>query len=313
MELAGRIELTRAACRQALESAELAAPAAALKSAGFTPAGLYDLLGAGSRRRQPAAELLALRAQPDASVGAGHALERAILLSAAPLTLDGLAALRTDESVKHLICRELLSYARPPAALLPHFAVESRSFAAMSGIVSLTRFPAGQYQWEVSGLPRRWLAKVPLARLFTVLRFVVRDTGGFSPLFMPHLGGTGPPARIVTARQYYKSFYRMALALERQPEIRGILAVSWMHSRETHRVSPHLAFYNNVYIEAGGLYVELGAARPEDGFLAGDSHRAGLYRAGAYRPSNALVLCSRRQVILWAHANRHLEKEIRIY
>ena len=83
--------------------------------------------------------------------------------------------------------------------------------------------------------------------------------------------------------------------------------MSWLHSRETHRVSPHLAFLNKTFTEAGALYSELGPADPVDGFMEGDPHRTELYQRGEYRPTTGLVLCTRDQMLAWKEKNRDLE------
>lgn len=311
MELAQRIEQARTVCRQALESADLARSAGALDDAALSPAALLQMLRLGARRGKPAPVLRSCRAKL-ASTGAPAAFERTVLLRAALPALDALAALPLEESVKHLVCKELMFYACPKPAMLPRFELESRSFAAMSGVVSFARFPAGQYQWVISGIPRSWLLKVPPRSIPAVCRFLVFQARGFRPMFELHLGGGLLPVGFASDRQYYRSFYRMAASLERQPEIKGIMAASWLYSRETHRVSPHLAFYSAPYAEAGGLEVELGAAAPEDGFLEGSPERAGLYQAGAYRPTRTLVACSREQALSWMRAHRSLEAEIEV-
>ena len=99
----------------------------------------------------------------------------------------------------------------------------------------------------------------------------------------------------------------MASALERQPEVRGLMTGSWFHSLETHRVSPHLAFVNRPFLEAGGIYTELGPADPEDGFLVGNPARAALYHSG---PAFGLVMCTREQAIAWKRSNPELEQSV---
>lgn len=56
-------------------------------------------------------------------------------------------------------------------------------------------------------------------------------------------------------------------------------------------------------MEAGGFYADLGPPLPESGFLEGDPQRAELYKFGEYRPTHALVLCSRAQAIAWKQAH----------
>jgi hypothetical protein len=90
------------------------------------------------------------------------------------------------------------------------------------------------------------------------------------------------------------------------------MASSWLYSRETHRINPHLAFFNRPYMEAGGFYADLGPALPESGFLKGDPKRAELYNSGEYRPTNALVLCSRSQAIAWKQTRPEIAQLIHV-
>lgn len=308
MTLPDRIQQTRAVCCDALRSSPLAEAGAYLVRSGLTPEACSQLLRRGARLQQPAPELTALHGSMKAeNLLPDFAFERALLVRTALATLDQILTLAVDESVKHLFCREFQLYANPPARTLEDFALGGRHFAAMSGVVCCSRFPAGQYHWIVSGFPRSWFAKVTPARLPAFCGFLFTKAHGRAPFFEPHLNGTTARSSFVTEREYLKSFYRMALAIEKQPSIKGIMAVSWLYSRETHRVSPHLAFFNQPYTEVGGFYVDLGAADPKSGFLERDPKRTELYRSGEYKPTNALVLCSRAQAIAWRQAHPEFE------
>lgn len=304
MTLSERIEQTRSLCRDALTSPALAAAEERIARAGLTPQTCSRLLHRGAETKQPAAEFLALQAGtplPD------FALERALLVRTALPALDCLGVLPVDESVKHLFCREFSFYAKPPDWSREYFQLSGRKFSFMGGVVSLQRFPAGQYHWTLAGVPRSWLAKVSPVRLPGLCAFLIGKLHGFSPCFEPHLNSTTIRNSFVTEREYLKSFYRMAAAVELQPGIKGILAASWLYSTETHRVSPHLAFFNKPYLEAGGIVVDLGPADPDGGFLEGDPQRNRLYESGEYKPTDAMVLCSRAQAIAWKHAHPELE------
>jgi hypothetical protein len=312
MTLAERLEETRSLCRTMLNSPPLAEAEAFIARAGLTPKVCSGLLRAGAMRKCPAPELTALR-PTNVPEGYDFALERALLLRIAVSALDEIPGLPVDESVKHLFCREFTGYAKPPAAALENFAMDGRRFAAMSGIVSLSRFPAGQYHWILSGFPRSWFPKAPLARLPGFCYFLAAQTHGRVPFFEPHLNWTtASRSTFVTEREYFKSFYRMAAAIEMQPRIKGIMASSWLYSRETHRLNPHLAFFNRPYMEAGGFYVDLGPADSGSGFLEGNPQRAELYKSGEYRPTNALVLCSRAQAIAWKQAHPEIAQLLNV-
>jgi hypothetical protein len=213
--------------------------------------------------------------------------------------VDTVPSQPVDDSVKHLFCKEILSFAQPPPASLERFSLKHFPFVAMSKIVTFRRFPAGQTQWEISGLPRSFLLKTPPRQLPATLWFTLAHMKGRAPYFVCHLAATVVPLRLLTERELLKTFCRLALAIELQPHIKGVMAGSWLHSRETHRVSPHLAFLNVPYLASGGHYFDAGPAKELDGFLAGDPHRAELYRSGKYKPTFGVVLVSRDQIIQW--------------
>jgi hypothetical protein len=137
--------------------------------------------------------------------------------------------------------------------------------------------------------------------------FLARRVRGFKPYFVSHMAVTSSKSRFLTEREYLKSFYRMAAAIEMQPSVRAIMGTSWLHSRETHRVSPHLAFLNRPHLDAGGIYIDIGPAPETAGFLTGDKHRQELYRAGKYKPTIGVVICTREQAINWKNSHPEIQ------
>lgn len=309
MTLPERIQGARALCREALHAAPVSDAEEHIAQSGLSLQACSQLLYRGAKLKQPAAEFTALQSKnplPD------FALERALLLRTALISLDCLELLPVDDSVKHLFCREVSFYANPPNWAMEYFALAGHKFAAMGGIVSFQRFPAGQYHWTLAGFPRRWLARVAPGRLPALCAFLFGKVRGFAPYLEPHLNSTTIRSTFVTEREYLKSLYRMAAAVEKQPAIKGIMACSWLYSTETHRVSPHLAFFNRPYLQAGGMYVDVGLASPDSGFQDGDPHRAELYKSGQYKPTVGLVLCSRAQAIAWKQAHPELQPLIQV-
>ena len=228
-------------------------------------------------------------------------------MRAALPAIDQISGLPVDETVKHLYCKEFAFYAKPPASAYSHFSIQAYPFIAMSKIVLLKRFPAGSTDWEISGFPRSWLVKVAPHFMARTYQFLALKTRGFKPFFVPHLAGTRNRLPFLLEREFLASFYRAAIALEKQPRIKALMAGSWLHSVETHRVSPHLSFMNRPYIEAGGIYTDLGPADPNDGFLDGSKERAELYYAGKYKPTFGIVMCTSKQAIAWKRAHPEIE------
>jgi hypothetical protein len=237
------------------------------------------------------------------------AIERVLVLRTALDNLARIPGLPVDESVKHLICRDIVWYADAKRADDVMFSCRGPNFSSRLKVASLVRFPAGQSEWEVSGFPRSWLARVAIRDLSRTVHFFMKELKGFRPLFVGHLG-VRRRVPFLTEREARLGTYRSVLALQKQPEILGLMGVSWLHSRETFRVSPHLTFMNAVNEEMGGLYVDLGPAPEDEGFLNGDPQRTALYRDGQYKPTRAAVLCSRAQALEWMRRNRHLEADL---
>ncbi len=310
MNLSERIEQTVSLCHEALAASDLGRAEDFLARCGLTEQKRLELLRASARAQQPAPELLGLRDSLIAEVGSAAgmgALERVLLVRTALTAIAQLPGLPVDESVKHLFCKEFTFYAKPPESARGNFSLTQHVFFAMGKIVLLERFPAGPSHWEISGFPRSWLAKVAPRYMARTFRFLAFETRGCKPFFVSHLGGTRHRMPAIIERDLRVGFYRSAASVEQQPSIKGMMAGSWLHSRETHRVSPHLSFLNRPWLEAGGVYTDLGPADPSGGFLTGSSERAELYRAGEYKPTFGVVICSRDQVIEWKRAHPELE------
>lgn len=288
-------------CEQALREPSLRA---AEDLVARSNASAIALLDQTLELREPSAALLELAKQSDSlGIAKARALERALLARAGLSLLDEISDLPVEDSVRHLVCKEIAFMATPSEETLPHFEVTGDRFMTMSKIVRARRFPAGQHQWEISGFPRRWLAKLSPLLLIKTTAFLFGKAGGLYPYIESHLAPVFRGVPMLLEREFWMAFYRMARSLERQPEIKALMASSWLHSPETHRVSPHLEFMNRPFEQAGGLIIEIGRSRPDDGFLKGDQKRAELYCAGQYRPTCGVALCSREQALAWADAH----------
>jgi hypothetical protein len=102
-------------------------------------------------------------------------------------------------------------------------------------------------------------------------------------------------------------YYRMAKSMELQPEILGYVATSWIHSPTTFQVSPHLAWLNSVFLEHGGLVVDMGPAPLDCGIQWGSASRNLSAQKGEFQPRKAIVVWPRRKMIEWASAHSELE------
>jgi hypothetical protein len=304
------IEAAHSRCQSALQEQGIQDVEALLDRAGISASAWLEALESTGKSHSLSPSLRKLSASVPSD--SRFTFERKLLLDQALISLPKIAALPVDETVKQLFCKEFMFMAEPSDDALPKFSVDGYTFLAMARLVLLERFPAGHYHWEVSGFPRAWLPKVPLRLLPVTLRFLLLEARGMKPWFVSHMRGTGAGNPFLVESEFRKSFFRMALALEKQPHIQAVMAQSWLHSPETHRVSPHLAFLNRIFVEAGGIVTDLGPAGEEDGFATGNKQRAELYRSGLYKPTVGVAMCSRRQVIAWARKHSKLEGQLAV-
>jgi hypothetical protein len=256
-----------------------------------------------TREQVPAAldAIVKLRAVPEqwesplSGLGESESLlGRWILAQAALQSLDRIAELPVDPEVRQLILQTYQTIAEPGDAL---FLPRSQEFREMAELALLLRFAAGQMHWNISGIPRSWPLKMNWRDALRTVGVVSR-MGGWAPCFEAHLPTRSP---FLLEREYKRSFIRMAFSMELQPGVRGIISASWLHSEETLRISPHLNWINQLFLDNGGLLVHMGLAPPNSGFLVGSHQRRQLYNHGLYRPRLAMLVWPRSEFVKWAH------------
>jgi hypothetical protein len=306
------LETTRAACWSALDQADDLAPLAAVWRGGHAALRESRELLPRVRTYGSAvprlAELKADLAREGYPVGGG-AFERYLIVAAAHDAVDGLAALPVDDRVKDLFCQSFQMYAATPGKLPEPFDLARASFIAMGRIATLSRFPAGQLDWEVSGIPRSWVGKVPRRSLPALFAAVVFELGGFQPAFFSHINPNRRNQGLLLERESLRSYHRMARTMEQQPSIKGLITASWLHSPDTHAVSPHLAWLNTVFTENGGRVLPLGPAEADSGVLHRSPERQQAYDAGTFKPTESLVIWPRKAMLAWAAAHDELRDD----
>lgn len=229
---------------------------------------------------------------------AAGAFERFVLLAAALTTVDKVAMLPVDRRVKELFYRKFKLYASGTVA--DAFDLTRASFVAASQLVSLHRYPAGQLDWVVAGVPRSWLLRVPTVAMPRLLHAIVFGLGGFAPAFFTHLDPHRPNQGLLLERESLRSYHRMAASMAMQPGIKGLITASWFHSPDTFLVSPHLAWVNEVFLQHGGQVFPLGPVDPGCGVLHRSPERQRAFDEGRFVPTEALVIWPRRAMLAWA-------------
>jgi hypothetical protein len=278
----------------------------ALTQAQVDDARLYDLLSAVTEHPASIEPLKALRESLRLRNGsAAGAFERAVLLRAMRFSAQRLATCPVDASVKRLYEEELRAVESPTPATMGRFDLGKNIFVALAKIATLRRFPAGQMTWEVSGIPRSWLPKVPLHAMPRVARYLLK-LGGLRPAFVPHLNATRKDRAALLERETNRSWYRMAQSMKLQPQIRGLVASSWLHSPDTMRVSPHLAAFSRALLDNGALLIRHHTADLDCGVFHRSPERKKMYDDGEFVPTHGLVIWPRTEMLAWAEAHPEL-------
>jgi hypothetical protein len=230
------------------------------------------------------------------------AFERWLLVSSCLFALDRVHRLPVDEEVKALWAEDAVFFARPPEAQIAWFAADGVRFREMARIATLRRFPAGQFHWEISGLPRSFIPRTPIRewlRLFALLAKV----GGFSPMAETHVNARRKNRIVLTEAEGIRSYALLARSLEMQPEVKGLCTCSWLYCESTGNVTPHLAWLRRFFVENGAFLGSVGPADRDSGFLVGSEHRRKLYEEGEYRPLMTYVVWPRQSMLAWVRKN----------
>jgi len=290
-------------CRRKLDEDSFARVLTRLGPYG-RPERAYQLLSQGAVH-PGGAELAGLCASIPAEAGQ-NTVERALLVLASLHAIARVPSLPVSDSVKGLFVEEFRFFANPPAAWTARFRADDVRYGEMARIATLRRYPAGQFHWEIAGLPRSWAVKA--RKPWRVLAYVLKQMGGFAPLWELHLNDRRKYRRLLLEDEANISYCRAARSLEKQPGVRGLMTASWLYSQSTAQVTPHLAWLRQTVQDGGALLAELGPASADAGFLTGSKERRKLYEQGQYRPNVTCVLWPRRRLIDWA--NRHPEFDL---
>jgi hypothetical protein len=279
-------------CREVLES-DREMRAIGEQLAGYSPETLLSEVGYDPASTKP---LEAWRSQVDASP---HAFERWILLRAAVAAVPVVRQLPVAGAVRMLWAEDARFFAQPPATGLDWFSLDHIRFREMARLATLRRFPAGQFHWEIGGLPGRTALQTPLHQ-WPALAAVLLQTGGRAPYAEIHVNERRKNRFTLTESEGLRSLYWIAKSLEIQPGVRALFSYGWLACRTTAEVAPRLAWIRRFFVEQGAFVSSVQPAPPDAGFLVGSQERRRLYEQGLYRPLMTYVVWPRRKLLEWA-------------
>jgi hypothetical protein len=280
--------------------------AEAFTQLGISTADCARLVGAVTENPESQALIRALKEKLQAAGNgfAADAFERALLRAAATETAPRIANLPVPEPVKKLLREEFEFYCRPSRA--SPLEVGRSPFVIACKMISLRRFPAGPLDWEMGGFPRSWLLKVRKSDLARVVWFLTARVGGFRPMFFTHTARQPKNRSLIIQKEVFRAYFRIASALELQPEVKGILTASWFHDDAAVKDNPLLDALNQPYREEGGLIASMGPAPADSGFLEHNAARRKAFESGELQYKIAVAIWPRRAAIAWARKHREL-------
>lgn len=290
---------TEALCREALDP-RLADFFSTVREAPADAKGWFHLLADISADRSQVAVLRRLGAAARQAGFPAGATERFAALQAFLEALPRLASLDVHEQIVEQFRATCRRVASRPEGWGDHFDCGSDPFWELARIVALHRFHAGQVSFDIMAMPRTWLLKIHPFALSGVIQEIVAGMGGIGPIVMPHINYWRNTPFLIREKENDLSFWRIAKTIERQPDLKGVIAASWLYSRPVAEFSPHLKWVRTFYESNGAHLVDMEPAPLRSGFLVGSASRQQLYDEGKFRPRVTLVLWRRADILAWA-------------
>jgi hypothetical protein len=294
-------ELTRARLIAWLSDSEAAAlGAGALRRSGHGPSAVAEALHAVTEAPASTSSLALLVEDAKREAGlpaASAAVERWLLVHAAAAMLSSTHMPPLGDAVLDRTSADLALLLDDTWATAETLHATGIRFREVAKMATGRRFSAGLFHWDVGGVSRSWLLKVPLRDIPGLARALAK-LRGLEPVMCPHLNPYRPPGHLAEPA-ISDALAAMAETLASRPDLHGFVAASWLRSPDVHRVSPHLAAVNAPIVAAGGFVTTVGAAPPECGVFERSRERARLYQEGRFTPTTGLVIWPRADMLGW--------------
>lgn len=165
------------------------------------------------------------------------------------------------------------------------------------GILRMTLIPCASHLiYRHSGVPRSLTLRQSPTQILSAISFFGLRCHGFAPFIENHvhlamLEHFNPAGR--------EQCYRLvAELLERWPENRGLMGLSWYYDPAVSRISPHLAYLHDVPESGGALFLPAGSGPDVIGGATSTSRsRRKLFEEGSYTPTRYLMAWSRDDIL----------------
>lgn len=303
-----RVDTIRGEADGVLRAEDNRLVSAALAEGGIDPVSVTQKLAQGALSPHGLVDVLKPATSGLAGVVPEGTVERVLLATSirtyAPQVLD----LAIAEEAR----RGLLSYysrlLRPEPRIAAKMRIGHSWFLSACKLATGSRFPAGVYEFELSGVPRSWFLRMARSSPWDMVRlaaFVLTRTRGLEPFFANHMAILRDPSEHLTEERVAEAYLTIADSLELQPRVKGLLAAGWMRDPRIGVVSPHLAALSDPIVDSGGILVGLWKVDPESsGALAKSRRRREAYARGLWHPAQGVALWPREAMLMWARSYR---------
>jgi hypothetical protein len=301
-----------ATCREALADPKFAGLDGRLPGAPRDAAGWFALLEGYPETLASGAALARMKtAFPADAAAAGVKIEHYAALSALPAALSRIGDKPLPDSEKRFYassCCEVAARERQWEGL--YDLDDPEPFTDLAKFASLRSFPVGDVAFSFGkGAPLRWPLSIHPQALPGFLCELTLAMKGTDPTIIPHIN-YGRKTLVLQRSEYERSLWLMAKTIEMMPEVKGLSAVSWVHSSIVGAVFPHMAWMRDVFIDAGAYVVELEPSAPwRYGFGYKNPKRQKLYDEGKFCPRQTLILWPRNDFLEWAASHPELAPE----
>lgn len=165
------------------------------------------------------------------------------------------------------------------------------------GIVRMTLIPCASHLiFRTSGIPRSLLLRQRPLDVIRGLSFVGLRSHGFAPFMENHVHTEMLQHFNAEGRE---TCYRLvADLLQRWPENRGLIGLSWYYDPVVPTISPHLAYLRTVPAEGGALFLPAGTGTDVvRGATSTSARRRAQYESGKYTPKRYLMAWAKRDIL----------------
>jgi hypothetical protein len=273
--------------------AAVRAAIAASADAPKTPADWFDFCAHYSY--EAADRLRRIKAE-----GLGGPVEHYAALNAMSVALERIGSRPITSSIR----RQLESVAQDWVCFAQHWAdhfdVESPRFVDVVRLASLSRFSAGDVNFEfMPRLPYSFMFRCHPLHMPALVRQIYGPMRGAAPSLSLHFNYARKNQLILPQKDFERALWRMAKVLECNPELTGITSNAWFHSEALREAFPRLVWMRDVFTDADAYAVDLEPGHGED-IGHNSAKRKELYEAGKFMPRHTLVLWPRDSVLEWA-------------